>query len=338
MSINKMLVLCILCLLAVSLYLNFLWFHQATRRIAKLEQDIKKMEKLEGNVGKLETGAGQVETSLARVEGEMKRIERLEAGVAKAEAETGQLRKEIAKAEASLGAVKTLQDKAGNAAQGSEVLSKRVAATEKQVESVAEQVKGVKEMALAAKEALGQVAGQVEGSRRGVEEVRGELEESMKKLEADCRVGRAARDGLELMDIEVKQAVKTAQGAKSSTEELGKRLDRLQKEEEAARLMRKEQSTMSVEDVRKDLARVQEQGRDVEERLHSLQKATDSASVDSKSSIGKLAGEVELMAEKVKSVSLGFKEDKYKTEEKLSKLEDQVSANKNAVRLSICFC
>ena len=96
-------------------------------------------------------------------------IERLEAGVAKAEAETGQLRKEIAKAEASLGAVKTLQDKAGNAAQGSEVLSKRVAATEKQVESMAEQVKGVKEMALAAKEALGQVAGQVEGSRRRAE-------------------------------------------------------------------------------------------------------------------------------------------------------------------------
>ena len=51
--------------------------HQATRRIAKLEQDIKKMEKLEGNVGKLETGAGNVETSLARVEGEMKRMERL---------------------------------------------------------------------------------------------------------------------------------------------------------------------------------------------------------------------------------------------------------------------
>jgi hypothetical protein len=29
------------------------------------------------------------------------------------------------------------------------------------------------------------------------------------------------------------------------------------------------------------------------------------------------------MAEKVKSVSLGLKEDKYKSEEKLSKLEDQ---------------
>ena len=298
------------------------------------------MEKLEGNVGKLETGAGNVETSLARVEGEMKRMERLEAGVARAEAEAGQLRNEMAKAEASLGAVKTLQDKAGNAAQGSEALSKRVAATEKQVESVAEQVKGVKEMALAAKEAVsqvaGQVAGQVEGSRRGVEEVRGELEESLKKLEADVRVGRAARDGLALMDIEVKQAVKTAHTAKSSTEELGKRLDRLQKEEEAARLMRKEQSTMSVEDVRKDLARVQEQGKEVEESLHSLQKSTDSASIDNKNSMGKLAGEVELMAEKVKSVSLGFKEDKYKTEEKLSKLEDQVSANQNAVRLSIC--
>ena len=306
--------------------------------LARVEQDIRKMEKLEGNVGKLETGAGKVETSLARVEAEVKKIERLEAGIAKVEAEAGQLRKEIAnKADANLGAVKTLQDKAGIVEQGTEALNKRVAAAEKQVESVAEQVKGAKEMALAAKEALGQVAGQVEGSRRGVDEVRAELEESMKKLEADCRVGRAARDGLELMDIEVMQAVKTAHTAKSSTEDLGKRLDRLQKEEEAARLMRKEQSTMSVEDVRKDLARVQEQGKEVEERLHHLQKATDSANVDNKSSISKLAGEVELMSEKVKSVSLSFKEDKYKTEETLSKLEDQVSLDQNAVCLSICF-
>ena len=40
-------------------------------------------------------------------------------------------------------------------------------------------------------------------------------------------------------------------------------LDRLQKEEEAARLMRKEQNTMCVEDVRMDLTRVQ--GREVKD-------------------------------------------------------------------------
>ena len=40
-------------------------------------------------------------------------------------------------------------------------------------------------------------------------------------------------------------------------------LDRLQKEKEAARLMRKEQSTMCVEDVRMDLTRVQ--GREVKD-------------------------------------------------------------------------
>ena len=49
----------------------FLWSHQATRRIAKLEQDLKKMEELEGNVGKLETGAatevlGQVAGQVVR--------------------------------------------------------------------------------------------------------------------------------------------------------------------------------------------------------------------------------------------------------------------------------
>ena len=102
------------------------------------------------------------------------------------------------------------------------------------------------------------------------------------------------------------------------------RLDRLAAEEEAARVLRKDQSTMSVEDVRKDLARVQEQGRDVQEQLHKLQKAADSAGIDSKSSLGKLSGELELVTEKLKSVSLGLREDKYKTDEKLAKLEDQV--------------
>ena len=81
---------------------------------------------------------------------------------------------------------------------------------------------------------------------------------------------------------------------------------------------------MSVEDVRKDLARVQEQGREVQEQLHKLQKAADSAGIDSKSSLGKLGGELELVTEKLKSVSLGLREDKYKTDEKLAKLEDQV--------------
>ena len=271
---------------------------------------------------RMETGVGKVEASVGRVEDEVRRVARLEASVAKVEAEAGDLRKTVAKAEAGLGAVKTLQEVTGTTAQSSEALAKRLAAAEKQVEQAVEQVKGAKEEAVAAREAVGQLAGQSEG---GVQVLRGEVEEAVKKLEVDCRVGRAARDGLNLMDIEVKQAVKTAHGARTAAEELSKRLDRIQKEEEAARVMRKDQSTMSVEDVRKDLARVQEQGKEVEERLHNLQKVTDLSSIDSKNTLGKLTGELDLMAEKLKSVSLNLKEDKYKTEEKLSKLEDQVS-------------
>merc|ERR1719225_684438 len=65
---------------------------QATRRIAKLEQDIKKieldvkkMEKLEGNIGKLEN----VETSLARVEQDIRKLEKLEGNVGKLETGAG---------------------------------------------------------------------------------------------------------------------------------------------------------------------------------------------------------------------------------------------------------
>ena len=67
----------------------------------------------------------------------------------------------------------------------------------------------------------------------------------------------------------------------------------IEKEKKAAWLMKKEQSTMSVDDVRMDLTRVQ--GKEVEEGLHSLQRVTHSANMDNKSNIDKLVGGVDLM-------------------------------------------
>ena len=85
----------------------------------------------------------------------------------------------------------------------------------------------------------------------------------------------------------------------------------IEKEKKAAWLMKKEQSTMIVDDVRMDLTRVQ--GKEVEEGLHSLQRATHSANMDNKSNIDKLVGGVDLMLEKMKRLSLGFQKDKCTT-------------------------
>ena len=75
--------------------------------------------------------------------------------------------------------------------------------------------------------------------------------------------------------------------------------------------MKKEQSTMSVDDVRMDLTRVQ--GKEVEEGLQRLQRVTHSANIDKKSNIDKLVGGVDLMLEKMKRLSLGFQKDKCTT-------------------------
>ena len=178
---------------------------------------MKKVERLEVTIGKVEAGQGKAEA-------ELKRLDRLEEGVGRVEVEAREVRKNLARAEAGLGAVKTLQDSTDRVAKSSEALAQRLATAEKQVEQVGEQVKGVGQVAQAAKEAASQVVGQAGGGAKEVAVLRGEVEEAVRKLEADCRLGRQARDGLDLLDLEVKQAVKTAHGARTTTEELGKRL------------------------------------------------------------------------------------------------------------------
>ena len=55
-----------------------------------------------------------------------------------------------------------------------------------------------------------------------------------------------------------------------------------EKEEEAARSVRREQNAFSVEDVKKDFVKVLEQSNYLEEKLVSLQKFADSTSIESK--------------------------------------------------------
>ena len=54
------------------------------------------------------------------------------------------------------------------------------------------------------------------------------------------------------------------------------------KEEEASRSGRKEQNLFSVEDVKKDFDRVQDQANYLEEKMVALQKLTDSTNIESR--------------------------------------------------------
>ena len=55
-----------------------------------------------------------------------------------------------------------------------------------------------------------------------------------------------------------------------------------EKEEEAARAVRKDQNMFSVEDVKKDFVKVQDQANYLEEKIVTLQKLTESTGIESR--------------------------------------------------------
>ena len=115
----------------------------------------------------------------------------------------------------------------------------------------------------------------------------------------------------------------------------------LVKEEEAARAVRKDKNVLSVEDVKKDFVKLQDQANYLEEKIVSVQKMTEANGIESKNKgepassrgetvllissflVGKICGDVELLSEKVKNMSLTMKEDKFKYDDKLVKLGSQ---------------
>ena len=58
------------------------------------------------------------------------------------------------------------------------------------------------------------------------------------------------------------------------------------KEEDAARAVRKDKNLLSVEDVKKDFVKLQDQANYLEERIVSLQKMTESNGIESKNKGG----------------------------------------------------
>ena len=75
-----------------------------------------------------------------------------------------------------------------------------------------------------------------------------------------------------------------------------------EKEEEAARAVRKDQNMLSVEDIKKDFVKVQEQTNYLEEKIVELKKLTDSTGIESRNKCNKLSNDLELLSEKVKKI------------------------------------
>jgi len=153
--------------------------------------------------------------------------------------------------------------------------------------------------------------------------VKTSMDDAIKKIEADSKAAKDTEKNIALLESELAQTTTVAKTAKTSADDAARKVDRIQREEDAARAVRKDQNTFNMEDVKKDFARIQEQSNYLEEKIVTLQKLTDSNGIESKNKCNKLTGEIELLSEKVKSMSLALKEEKYKTDEKILKIENQ---------------
>jgi len=111
---------------------------------------------------------------------------------------------------------------------------------------------------------------------------------------------------------------------KAVLDQLTDKLHKLERNEEAAQDAKTHQSNLSKEDVKKDFNKMQEQLQHLEHMQNHIQGIVDGSTIESKNTKMKLMADIELLMEKVKSFSVIIKDDKYKNEEKLVKLEIQV--------------
>jgi len=191
------------------------------------------------------------------------------------------------------------------------------------IEKLGVDLKSSKAVATEAKDQVRKIEQDLTTTIKTIGTVKTSMDEALRKIEADGKVSKDAEKSIALLENELAKTSTMAKTAKTSVEDVVRKVDRMQKEEDAARAVRKDQNTFSVEDVKKDFVKVQEQSNYLEEKLVTLQKLTDSTGIDSKNKCNKLSGEIELIAEKVKSMSLAMKEEKYKTDEKIVKIETQ---------------
>jgi len=191
------------------------------------------------------------------------------------------------------------------------------------IEKLGVELKSNKTVATEAKDQVKKIEQDLSTTIKTIGTVKVAMDEALRKIEADEKVSRDAERSIALLENELAKTTTMAKTAKTSVDDVVRKVDRMQKEEDAARAIRKDQNTFSVEDIKKDFIKVQEQSNYLEEKIVTIQKLADSTGIESKNKCNKLSGEIELIAEKVKSMSLGMKEEKYKTDEKIIKIENQ---------------
>jgi len=174
-----------------------------------------------------------------------------------------------------------------------------------------------------AKDQVGRMQKDLNTTIQSITTLKTSMDDALKKIEVDGKISTEAKNNMVVLEKELAKTTLVANNTKTTVDDVMRKVDRMQKEEEAARSVRKDQNVFNVEDVKKDFVKVQEQTNYIEEKLVSIQKLTDSVSIDSKNKCNKLAGEIELMTEKVKNMSLTIKDDKFKTDEKIAKIEKQ---------------
>jgi len=191
------------------------------------------------------------------------------------------------------------------------------------IEKLDKELKSSQTAANEAKEQVGKVEQELSSTIRTIGTVKASMDEALRKLEADGKVSKEAKNSIVLLEKELTKTSTMATAAKTSVDDVMRKVDRMQKEEDAARSVRKDQNVLSVEDIKKDFVKVQEQSNYLEEKVVSIQKLTDSIGIESKNKCNKLSGEMELISEKVKNMSLTIKDEKFKTEEKIAKIDNQ---------------
>ena len=106
------------------------------------------------------------------------------------------------------------------------------------------------------------------------------LEETLGKTEE--KVLREAKTKVSVLEKELGSTKTLLNSSKVSMDEISRRIDKMQHEEEAARAVRRDQNNMSYEDTKKDFVKLQEQSHSLEEKILTLQKLSESTSIESR--------------------------------------------------------
>jgi len=160
------------------------------------------------------------------------------------------------------------------------------------------------------------VASKVQDTKKYADDIGRGLEEKIVELDSSVKI----------ISGKVERCMQTATSSKAAADEATKQLERLRKEEESARMERSEKSAVSSEEMTRDLHKLHTQTQFLEEKILSTEKTTESLKIDVKNTEKKLTTELAMVSEKVKTLSVSSKDDRLRTEDRLSRLEKDVTS------------